>query len=276
MSYVNYTQYLGAQRCCNFNKQGPVGPVGQQGAQGPIGPAGVTGSLGPTGPTGKGCRGPTGPVGPIGSEGPRGPEGPTGPTGPSSQWTQDTPTSISYTGDVTIDGKLNVTGLIDPTGLVLEPSSNAPVDIIDPSNVLWVKNTTPTSLYYGSGEIFTTISPTVTYNYTNLGSLSRGVPVTVISSSYTVKPNDNWIICNNNNTITLTLPVPVSYPGREIMIKTVNNSNLQNANNVVSSLSNVIPLSGGNPDYPILFNQDNWATLVSNGTNWVIMQGVIH
>ena len=82
MSYVNYTQYLGAQRCCNINKQGPIGPIGYTGAQGPIGPAGVTGSLGPTGPTGKGCRGFTGPEGPTGSNG--GPTGPTGPTGSQS------------------------------------------------------------------------------------------------------------------------------------------------------------------------------------------------
>jgi hypothetical protein len=262
MSYANYTQYLGAQRCCNINKQGPIGPIGHTGAPGPIGPAGVTGALGLTGPTGRGCKGPTGPSG--------GPIGPTGPTGPTSQWTQDTSSSIIYTGDVTIDGKLNVTGLIDPTGLILDPSTNAPT-VVDPSNVLWVKNTTPTSLYYGSQEIFTSISPTVSYKYTNLGSLSRGVPVTIGpgNPTYTVNPTDNWIICNNAVTTVLTLPNPALNPGREIMIK--NTTSPVNSNAI-----NVIPLSGGSPTNDILTSSNNWATLVSDGTNWVTMQGFIN
>ncbi len=70
--YPNYSQYLGAQRCCDSRGPGPVGP------QGPTGPAsigqrGVTGAVGATGPTGRGCAGPTGPAG-----------GPTGPTGSKS------------------------------------------------------------------------------------------------------------------------------------------------------------------------------------------------
>ena len=205
MSYVNYTQYLGAQRCCNLNKQGPIGPIGYTGSSGPIGPAGVTGALGPTGPTGRGCRGPTGPGG--------GPEGPTGPTGPTSQWTGNNP--ISYTGDVAITGKLNVTGL------------------------------------------------------TTLGTLSRGTPVTVTNTSYSVNFTDNWIICNYSSPITLTLPTAASYSGKEIMIKTTNTGK------VISSSTNVIPLLGGSAVNSILNSQGNWATLVSNGSNWVIMQGVI-
>jgi hypothetical protein len=43
--YGNYSQYLGAQRCCSLKTQGPQGP------QGPTGPAAV-GTIGYTGPTG--------------------------------------------------------------------------------------------------------------------------------------------------------------------------------------------------------------------------------
>lgn len=70
-------QYLGAQRCCNINVQGPQGPIGPPGI-GFIGPMGATGPTGAslTGPTGRGCFGPTGPLGPI--------SGPIGPTGPSA------------------------------------------------------------------------------------------------------------------------------------------------------------------------------------------------
>jgi len=76
--YGTYSQYLGAQRCCNLNNQGNQGPTGPPG-QVSIGQPGNTGPTGVsfTGPTGRGCMGPTGPSG-----GPTGVTGPTGPTGP--------------------------------------------------------------------------------------------------------------------------------------------------------------------------------------------------
>lgn len=60
--YPNYSQYLGAQRCCDLKVQGPTGDVGPTGPAG-VGQRGETGVTGSTGPTGKGCRGPTGPPG---------------------------------------------------------------------------------------------------------------------------------------------------------------------------------------------------------------------
>ncbi len=72
---MSYPQYLGAQRCCSINIQGPQGPVGPAGI-GSIGPMGQTGPTGPgvTGPTGRGCIGPIGPTGPVvGLVGPQGP-----------------------------------------------------------------------------------------------------------------------------------------------------------------------------------------------------------
>lgn len=73
--YGNYSQYLGAQRCCSIKTQGPQGPAG------PTGPAAV----GPpgTGPTGDtGVTGRTGTTGPTGSIGYTGYTGYTGVTGP--------------------------------------------------------------------------------------------------------------------------------------------------------------------------------------------------
>ena len=66
--YTNYTQYLGAQRCCDFRGQGPQGLVGPTGPSA-IGQRGLTGPTGSsvTGPTGRSCRGDTGPRGPAGS-----------------------------------------------------------------------------------------------------------------------------------------------------------------------------------------------------------------
>ena len=91
--YNNYTQYLGAQRCCNLRVQGNEGPPGPTGPAiiGPMGYTGPTG-VGPTGPTGRSCKGDTGPTGPTGI-------GPTGPTGPNSG------TNVSMLGGVaTISG----------------------------------------------------------------------------------------------------------------------------------------------------------------------------
>ena len=80
-NYANYSQYLGAQRCCNLNGQGPIGPQGPPGPAsiGPKGDTGSNGIIGPTGPTGRSCKGPTGPAGPA-----SGLTGPVGPSGPAS------------------------------------------------------------------------------------------------------------------------------------------------------------------------------------------------
>jgi hypothetical protein len=117
---------------------GPTGPRGDTGFTGPTGPRGDTGFTGPTGPRGDtGFTGPTGSRGDTGFTGPTGPRGDTGFTGPtgSTFWITDsvtkfipgptgssgftgTYTGIKYTGDVIIDGSLNVVGGIDPTYII--------------------------------------------------------------------------------------------------------------------------------------------------------------
>ena len=86
--FINYQQYLGAQRCCDLRGVGPQGPQGPQGEPGPQGPKGFSGEKGPTGPTGRGCKGDTGPSG--------GPIGPTGPTGYVSINTTITPVILTH------------------------------------------------------------------------------------------------------------------------------------------------------------------------------------
>jgi hypothetical protein len=71
----NYSNYLGARKCCDIRTAGPQGPQGAKGSGGPIGPLGSQGFTGPSGSkgaTGIGCRGPQG------SQGTPGPAG--GPT----------------------------------------------------------------------------------------------------------------------------------------------------------------------------------------------------
>ena len=97
--------------------------------------------------------------------------------------------------------------------------------------------------------------------------LSRGAPVTR-TANFTVVDSDNWLICNKaGSSCTVTLPAAASYVGRELMLK-----NLQ-LFTVVSASSNVVPMDSATAGTAILSAViGNWCTLVSDGTNWVIMQ----
>ena len=87
------------------------------------------------------------------------------------------------------------------------------------------------------------------------------------TGNFTLATTENWIICNGAGSITATLPAASSWTGREVMIKTIA------AQTVVSASSNVVPIAGGAAGTAILAaTAGAWATLVSDGTNWVIMQ----
>jgi hypothetical protein len=106
--------------------------------------------------------------------------------------------------------------------------------------------------------------------FTNLVGFQRSIQrpvesVTVSSSSITT--SSTWVVVNYAGTVTLTFPAASSSTGTEFHIKTITN------NAVVSQSSNVVPLVGGSASTPILSaTAGKWATLVSDGTNWVIMQ----
>ena len=92
------------------------------------------------------------------------------------------------------------------------------------------------------------------------------VPVTV-TADFTVGTS-NWYINNKTgSTCTVTLPTASTWPGRYLTFQ-----NYQ-AQTLVSASSNVIPQAGGAAGTAILLAvAGNWATMVSDGTNWVIMQ----
>jgi hypothetical protein len=102
------------------------------------------------------------------------------------------------------------------------------------------------------------------------GSIQRPIPVTK-TANFTVADDENWLINNKSGSAcTVTLPSAASYPGREIMFK-----NIQ-AQAVNSASSNVVPLAGGAAGTVILNNvAGRWVTLVSDGTNWIAMAGVV-
>jgi hypothetical protein len=92
------------------------------------------------------------------------------------------------------------------------------------------------------------------------------VPVTV-TADFTVGTS-NWYINNKSgSTCTVTLPTASAFPGGYLTFQ-----NYQ-AQTLVSASSNVVPQAGGAAGTAILLAvAGNWATMVSDGTNWVIMQ----
>jgi hypothetical protein len=106
--------------------------------------------------------------------------------------------------------------------------------------------------------------------FTNLVGFQRAIqrPVeNVTVSSASITTSSTWVVVNNAGTVTLTFPAASSSTGTEFHIKTITN------NAVVSQTSNIVPLVGGSASTPILSaTAGKWATLVSDGTNWVIMQ----
>ena len=97
------------------------------------------------------------------------------------------------------------------------------------------------------------------------------VPLSTVlttTADYTITGTDTWIINNKTGSaLTLTFPAASSWTGRSITVK-----NMQ-AQLVNSASSNIVPIGSTTAGTAILLNViGNWATMVSDGTNWVIMQ----
>lgn len=96
---------------------------------------------------------------------------------------------------------------------------------------------------------------------------ASSAPVTK-TADFTVADNETWIINNKSgSTCTATLPTASAWSGRTLTFK-----NMQ-AQTLVSASSNVVPIDSTTAGTAILLAVvGNWATMVSDGTNWVIMQ----
>lgn len=131
-----------------------------------------------------------------------------------------------------------------------------------------------------------TTTPVITLNVptasaTNRGALSStdwstfnnkqavSAPVTQ-TADFSVAVTDIWLINNKSgSTCTATLPAASSYSGRVLHFQ-----NYQ-AQTLVSASSNVVPLAGGAAGTSILLaSSGDSATLVSDGTNWLMTQYV--
>jgi len=137
---------------------------------------------------------------------------------------------------------------------------------------------TPTAgaVAYGSGTAYAfTSAGTVGQVLTSAGAVTPtwtnyyapSAPVTK-TADFTVAATDVWLINNKSgSTCTVTLPTASSWTGRSLTFK-----NMQ-AQTLVSASSNVVPIDSTTAGTAILLAVvGNWATMVSDGTNWVIMQ----
>jgi hypothetical protein len=96
---------------------------------------------------------------------------------------------------------------------------------------------------------------------------ASGAPVTK-TADFTVAATETWLINNKSgSTCTVTLPSAATYTGRYLTFK-----NMQ-AQLLVSASSDVVPIDSTSAGTAILLAVvGNWATMVSDGTNWIIMQ----
>jgi hypothetical protein len=94
-------------------------------------------------------------------------------------------------------------------------------------------------------------------------------PVTK-TADFSVAATDLWLINNKSgSTCTATLPAASSYSGRVLHFQ-----NYQ-AQTLISASSNVVPLAGGAAGTSILLaSAGDSATLVSDGSNWLMTQYV--
>ncbi len=102
----------------------------------------------------------------------------------------------------------------------------------------------------------------------SLGALFTTAPVTK-TADFTVADTETVIINNKTGSACVaTLPSAALNAGRLLLMKTTQAQALNSAS------SNVVPKAGGAAGTAIATGTaGNWALLVSDGTNWVIMAG---
>jgi hypothetical protein len=156
---------------------------------------------------------------------------------------------ITLTGTVTTNGALTLGGTLSNVNLATQ--TTGAIDIATQSTGLLALNNRVSGVLSvingGTGVSATTVSTQI--------------------NDFTVDDTNTWFINNKSgSTCTVTLPTPSSWPGRTLTFK-----NLQ-AQTLVSASSNVAPIGSATPGTAILAaSVGAWATLVSDGNNWVVM-----
>ena len=102
----------------------------------------------------------------------------------------------------------------------------------------------------------------------NLNGVYGTAPVTKTGTSGTIANSETSVIFNPSGTYTATLPAASSHTGKTIYVKSIA------AQTINSASSNIVPRNSATAGTALLASgAGNWAQLVSDGTNWVIMAG---
>ena len=165
---------------------------------------------------------------------------------------------LSLVGDITTTGTISLQGnvivnLADATGSIdinTQTTGNLPID-------------TRTS---GNLDVATRATGVLPVANGGTGLAARPSVATKVAD-FTLADTEGWVINNKSgSTCTVTLPAASAWSGRAVTFK-----NLQ-TETVVSASSNVAPIGSATPGTAILpATVGAWATLVSDGTNWVVM-----
>ena len=126
-----------------------------------------------------------------------------------------------------------------------------------------------TSAISASSAAFTNGMTASSATFTNavaVGYIANAAPVTK-TADFTLAATENWVINNKASACVVTLPAASGFTGREVTFQNYQDFTL------TSIASDVVPLGGGAAGTSILLAvAGSWATVVSNGTNWVIMR----
>jgi hypothetical protein len=167
---------------------------------------------------------------------------------------------ITLTGTVTTSGNLKLGGALSDIDLSTQTTGSLPIDTRTTGNLPIDTRTS------GNLDLATRVTGVLPVANGGTGLAVRPTVVTK-TADFTLADNEGWVINNKSgSTCTVTLPSATLWAGRAVTFK-----NLQ-TQTVVSASSNVVPLIGGAAGTAILpLIVGSWATLVSDGTNWVIM-----
>ena len=158
-----------------------------------------------------------------------------------------------------------ITGLLKGNGTAISAAT---------SGTDYAPATSGTSILYGNGSggfSNVTVGTGLSFTAGTLASTASALsaPVTQ-TANFTVAATDVWLINNKSgSTCTVTLPTPSTNTGRVLYFQ---NYQVQT---LVSASSNVVPLAGGAAGTSILLaSSGDSATLVSDGSNWLMTQYV--
>ena len=154
----------------------------------------------------------------------------------------------------------------DGTGVTAAINGGTGISSYLVGDLLYANTTTTLAkLHPGAvGQVLTTNGANAAPSW----ATSTGTAPVTKTADFTLADTDSWVINNKSgSTCTVTLPAPSAYTGRQVVFK-----NMQ-AQLLVSASSNVVPIDSTSPGTAILLDVvGNSATIVSDGSNWIIMQ----